>query len=240
MPSTPLDQDCAHEDLSALIARAAPFADLPSPVLKFLSDISERHSYAAGETVFSFGQNDGAEFFLVASGRLKAAVPDSAGGAMVVEDILEGQFFGLAEAAAGGENARAEKATLTAETDAEVVAVDVQGFRGIVAQRPSLTRNLMQHFARALVAGAGAAVPAESSPEQRIFAALMRHVERDPVHGDWRIGKMPKHREIAEASGVEEAAAAAAIALLIQEGVARREYPGLVIEDMARFGRLAA
>jgi hypothetical protein len=98
----------------------------------------------------------------------------------------------------------------------------------------------MHYFARAIAAGSSRAPQADASPERRVFAALMRYIERDAVKGDWRIPKMPKHRELAEASGVDEAAAAAAIAHLIQEGVARREYPGLVIEDMTRFGRFAA
>jgi hypothetical protein len=51
---------------------------------------------------------------------------------------------------------------------------------------------------------------------------------------------MPKHRELAERAGADEAAAASAVAQLIQQGVARREYPGLVIADMAGLARLAS
>lgn len=237
MPATPLAVDISDDDLPALLARAEPFADLPPAALEAISDASQRRRYAAGEAVFALGQHDGSEFFFVAAGRLKAVSPDRAGGAMIVDQIREGQFFGLADAIAGWDPARAEMATLTAETDAEVLSVDSVRFREIVAQRPSLTRNLMNVFARALAAGQP--VGAESSPERRIFCALMKRIERDAVTGAWRIARMPKHREIADESGVDEQAAAAAVALLIQDGVARREYPGLVIEDMARFARLA-
>ncbi len=50
---------------------------------------------------------------------------------------------------------------------------------------------------------------------------------------------MPKHRELADEAGVEEALTAGAVASLIQQGVARRDYPGLVINDMARLNELA-
>ncbi|MEQ1932096.1 MAG: Crp/Fnr family transcriptional regulator [Parvularculaceae bacterium] len=229
----------SDNDNAVLIRRAPIFTELPQSVLDALSEISTRKSYRQGEPVFALGQFDGAEFYFVAAGRLKAAVADAAG-AMLFEDILAGQFFALAEAVAGFENSRAEKTTLTAEEDSEVLSLDAAAFAAIVTQRPSLTRNLMLHFARALATGAMTAAPAEATAERRVFAALMRYVERDAVKGDWRIPRMPKHREIAEASGVDESSAAAAIALLIQEGVARREYPGLVIDDIARFGRFAA
>jgi CRP-like cAMP-binding protein len=239
MSATPLAVEACEFDFSGRLARATPFADLPPAALKAISDIAQFRRYAAGEPVFALGQHDGSEFFYVASGRLKAAAPDRDGGAMIVDEICEGHFFGLADAIAEGDTARAELATLTAETDAEVVSIDAALFRQVVAQRPSLTRNLMFYFARALAAGAGQAPAAESSPERRIFCALMKRIKRDAVSGDWRIARMPKHREIADESGVDEHVAAAAIALLIQDGVARREYPGLVIADMGRFAKLA-
>lgn len=239
MSATPLAFESQEPDLSAQLSRAEPFADLPPAALKSISDISRSRRYAAGEPVFALGQHDGADFYFVASGRLRAATPDPAGGAMIFDEISEGQFFGLADAVAGDGASRAEMSTLTVEADAEVLSIDAALFRQVVAQRPSLTRNLMHHFARALAQAASHSGPAETSPERRVFAALMRRVERDAVTGVWRVGKMPKHREISDESGVDEHVAAAAVALLIQDGVARREYPGLVIDDMARFARLA-
>jgi len=235
-PLTPLSND---EDMVALVRRAALFADLPESVLTAIAEISGRRFYRQGEPVFALGQFDGAEFFFVATGRLKASIADAAG-AMLFEDVCAGQFFALAEAVAALENSRAHKATLTAEEDSEVLSVDAAAFLEIVAQRPSLTRKLMQHFAQALATGVIQGAPSETTPERRVFAVLMRYIERDAANGDWRIPKMPKHRELAEASGVDEPSAAAAIALLIQEGVAKRDYPGLVIADMNRFGKLAA
>ena len=69
---------------------------------------------------------------------------------------------------------------------------------------------------------------------------LLECVARDPLSGVWRIEKMPKHRELADRAGVDEASAAGAVASLIQEGVAQRDYPGLVINDMSRLNTLAS
>ena len=60
------------------------------------------------------------------------------------------------------------------------------------------------------------------------------------MSGGFCIKRMPKHRELADEAGVEESFAANAVATLIQEGVARREYPGLLIDDMSRLNQLAS
>ena len=158
---------------------------------------------------------------------------------MVIERLNPGQVFGLAAAVAAAEDS-AGAVTMTAEEDTSLVAIDAAAFRELVAQRPTLTRALMQHFARALSGAPLASVAADLSPERRVFAALLEFIERDAVRGDWRIPKMPKHRELAERADVEESIAAAAVAQLIQDNIARRDYPGLVIENMTQLNRLAS
>lgn len=239
MSATPILSDPGREDFSETLKTVAPFNTLPDAVLEAVSEISELRSYLAGEVVFALGQFDGSEFFLVRSGRLRASCADAESGSMLFEDFGKGQLFGLAEAVASDENPRAGALTLAVEEDADLIAIDAAGFRAIVGQRPSLTRSLMQYFAAALVRASSPA-PAESSAERRVFAALIEYVERDAVSGDWRVPKMPKHRELAEKAGADETAAASAVAQLIQQGVARRDYPGLVIADMAGLTRLAS
>ena len=240
MSATPLASEPQKDDLSAALAAAAPFAELPQPVLKAIADIAIARSFAPGETIVSFGQYDGGEFYFVRSGRLKAALADLTGGSMLIEEVSAGEFFGLADAVADDAAAKAERLTLTAETQSSVIAIESAPFRTIVAQRPSLTRSLMHFFARSLSAYGMQDTHTGESPVRRVFAALMEHVERDAVTGEWRIARMPKHRELAEAAGADEAIAASAVAQLIQDGVAHRDYPGLVIADMAEFSRLAS
>jgi CRP-like cAMP-binding protein len=223
---------------AAAIAVAAPFDDLPEQVIASLAKAASFRAYAAGETIFAMGQFDGSEFLIVRSGRIKAAQADPKTGAMLFDETSAGEIYGLAGAVAGADPARLSGVSITAEHDCEIVAVDAEALRDVAAQRPSLTRNLMVYFARRL-AGDARASAEEASPERRVYAALAAFVERDAVNADWRIARMPKHRELADRAGVEEADAASAVAKLIQSGVARRNYPGLIIDDMAKLNRLA-
>jgi CRP-like cAMP-binding protein len=224
----------------ALIETFKPFASLPPAVKKAITDISQTRNYDAGETLFALGQFDGAEFLLIAAGELKVSRMDAKTGSMHVNAYAAGQAFGLAAAVSEFDNHEAEQLTMAVEPGSRIMLIDAAGFRDIVVQRPSLTKNLMQHFAAKLAQGGEHVAEEDLSPERRVYAALMEMTERDPVSGDFRILKMPKHREIAERAGVEEPFAAQAIAQIIQDGVARRDYPGMVICDMTEFSRLAS
>ncbi|MFZ5618417.1 MAG: Crp/Fnr family transcriptional regulator [Pseudomonadota bacterium] len=220
------------------ISSTQPFHDISGEAVAALAEAASVKSYAAGATVFAMGQYDGSEFLIVRSGRLKVSHADAKTGAMLFENVQAGEMFGLAIAAAGGDAARLAGVSLSAERDSEIVAVDAEVLRDLAGTRPSLARNLMLYFARQL---SGEARPAaeESSPERRVYAALAAYVERDAVNADWRIPRMPKHRELADRADVEETHAASAVAKLIQSGVARRNYPGLIIDDIAQLNRLA-
>ncbi len=230
----------ADDDAAGLIARVPPFCDLPSEALRAVADAAEIRRYSRGETIYALGQYDGGEVIALVEGAMKITRADLQSGAMVMDLVSALETFGLADAVAGGGRGEEEGLTLTCEDDAVLVSIEVDAFRLIVAQRPSLTRNLMQHFAETLSRARLGVVSPETSPERRVYAALLEYVERDPVSADWRVKKMPKHRELAEKTGVSEAVVAAAVAQIIQDDVARRDYPGLVIADMARLNRLAS
>lgn len=224
-------------EAKAVLAAAPLFADAPPAALNAIAAASVEKNIRAGETLFTVGQYDGQEFFYVASGRMKIARA-SADGAMLIEWAGAGEFYGLAAAVCGTVESSSSTATMTADKDAHVVCIDSAAFRAVVSQRPTLTKMLMQHFAAALVA-APKWREDDAAPERRIFAALLEHVERDAKSGEWRVARMPKHRELAEKAGTEEADVAAAVARLIQDGAARRDYPGLVIVDIQSLSRLA-
>lgn len=238
MLANPLSLSNSVETSAADAIRSAlPFKDLPDQVIAALAEASSVRNYAAGETVFAMGQFDGSEFLIVRSGKVKAAHSDRNSGAMLIEELSSGAIFGLPSAVLGDEERQTAGVSLTAERDSEVVAVDSEILREIASQRPTVARNLMIYFAKRLLGGARAA--GEELPERRVYAALAAYIERDAVAGDWRIPKMPKHRELADRADVEEAEAASAVAKLIQSGIARRNYPGLIIDDMAQLNRLS-
>ena len=238
MPANPQQAiDDADAGAPAAIAGASPFLDLPDQVIASLAEASSVRRYSAGETVFAIGQFDGSEFLVVGSGRLQVAYTDQKSGSMLIEHFQAGDVFGLAYAILGDDMRAPAGVSLTAERDCEVVAVDAAALRLIVSQRPSLTRNMMLYFARKVLGDER--VSEENSPERRVFAALSALAERDAATSEWRIARMPKHRELADRANVGEADAANAVAKLIQSGVARRNYPGLIIDDMTQLGRMA-
>ena len=232
----------AHKDESQAqaLSRIAPFEDLPEAVLSILSEKSETRFYSAGQTVFSLGQYDGAEFLVVLSGALRISLTDGATGAMLIEEAPQGSVFGLEIAMADPDPSMFQQIAVTAEKDCNVAVIDAAEFKSLAAGRPSLMRNIAVYLASQLVTQRFRAMSAHAAPEQRVYAVLLECIERDPVSGVWRIEKMPKHRELADRAGVDEAAAAGAVAVLIQEGVAQRDYPGLIVNDMARLNRLAS
>lgn len=71
----------------------------------------------------------------------------------------------------------------------------------------------------------------EAHRDLRIYRHLISLAERDGEKSVIR--EMPRHSQLAEQCGVTDRDAAAAVALLIEKGIVRRDYPSLVIEDMA-------
>ena len=213
------------------------FQDLPDAIVDAVAEQATLRRLGRGETIFSPGQFDGAELLFLSAGSLKATRAAPANGSMVVEKIAAGSFFALELGVLALDPARYADVTLSAEDPSEVAFIDAEAFRALVAQRPLLARALLLHFA-ALAVGAGAAAT-ETAPDRRVFAAIAGLVRRDAVAAAWRIEKMPKHRDLADIANVAEHEAAEAVARLIASGVARRDYPGLVIDDMAQLNRLA-
>ncbi len=239
LKSVEIEDGDIEQSVAALIEKIPPFEDLPQPVRAALAAAADRRRYNTGQTVFSTGQYDGAEFFVVIAGRLKVTVIEADTGAMLIEEFGVNSVFGLELAMSARGADVIQKMAVTAETDLELVAFETDAFRTLAAQRPSLMKNLAFCFADALATTRFKANATQSAPEQRVYSALLEHIERDAVTGAWLIAKMPKHRELAEQAGVDETVAAAAVASLIQEAIAHRQYPGLVIEDMARLNQLA-
>ena len=228
-----------EDSVEEALQRAPLFRDLPPVVLKRLRESSERRHYEAGQTVFSLGQYDGSEFFVILSGLLRLNIVHADSGEMVIEDFEARSIFGLEAALCEESEDICRSLAVSAHQDLEVLALDMDSFRKLAGARPSLMRNIAGYLARETVSLRYKTPPAKAAPEQRVFAALLDFVEHEPSSGAWRIERMPKHRELAEIAGVDEPLAAGAVASLIQGGVAQRDYPGLIINDIRRLNELS-
>ncbi len=239
MSATTIISTVEERDFSDALAVFPVFQDLPDAVIDSICKNSDRRHYDAGHTVFATGQFDGGEFFVVVSGRMRCSIIDAESGAMMIEDIGEGSIFGLELSMSETAVDKYEGISAMAEDELVIIAVDASAFRELAGQRPSLMRNIAAYFAAELAVARFDPVKTEAAPHQRVYTALLQFVERDAATGQWRIAHMPKHRQLADQAGVEEAVTADAVASLIQEGVAQREYPGLVINDINRLNELA-
>ncbi|MHA7871146.1 MAG: Crp/Fnr family transcriptional regulator [Hyphococcus sp.] len=232
----PVEED---RDVAGALTALPIFKDLPEAVVQSISQNSDLRVYEPGHTVFSAGHFDGGEFFAVVSGVMKVSFTDPQTGSMIIEELKEEDIFGLELALCDVLLEDCERFSATAVETLKLVAVDAEQFRSLAGQRPSLMRNIAMFLAGQLSAQRFSAARAGAAPHQRVYAALLHFVERDAMTGQWRIQRMPKHRELADQAGVDETVTADAVASLIQEGVAQRDYPGMIINDMSRLNELA-
>jgi len=215
------------------------FSDLPSAVMDVICANCDHRQYDAGHTVYAAGNFDASEFFVVISGRARISRIAPKTGAVVIEDIEAGSVFGLELAVLEFEGEAVQTVSVTAEEDLSLIVFDAEAFRVLASQRPSLMRNVAMFFAQELSDTRLKMTFSEPAPHQRVYTALLNFVKRDMTTGQWRIQQMPKHRQLADQAGVEEAVTADAVATLIQDGIAERDYPGMVINDISRLNELA-
>ncbi len=225
--------------MSSVIAAVKPFAGLSDAILSAVGETAVVRRYAAGQSVYAMGQFDGGEIFIVAKGLMRVSVIDAGTGSVVVDDLGPNSTFAIDLAFCDPESSVFSRLSITAEEDLKLVFIDSEALRGLAGQRPSLMRNIAHFFAEDLGARRFNATAAQAAPQQRVYSQLIKYVERDEITGCWRVPQMPKHRELADLANVDENVAAAAVATLIQEGIAQRDYPGLVVNDMTRLHELA-
>ncbi|MEM9705333.1 MAG: Crp/Fnr family transcriptional regulator [Pseudomonadota bacterium] len=221
-------------EIDARLRELPLFAEAPEKAIAAVAEVAERRLYAPGETVYAIGQYDGEEAIFVVDGAVNATYPDRSQGAVIMESWSAGRIFGADAAVIEETPPGAIALTVVAETAAEIITVPCDALRSIIAQRPSLTRLFMLHFARMLHERPVALEPDQPTPERKIIDRLATLAEHDPLGGFWRIARMPKHRELAGETDTDETTVANVVAGLIHKGVARRDYPGLIISDMRK------
>ncbi|MEM6414591.1 MAG: cyclic nucleotide-binding domain-containing protein [Pseudomonadota bacterium] len=213
------------------------FSDIDEDCIQNLKELASLRSYNAGETIAAADQFDGSEFLLLLCGNIDVATLDLHTGAMFLDQIVAPDTIGLAQSIADSLSADNETGlTLTASSEVTVAAIEVSSFLDLVKEEPCLSYSLMKSFARRLARRPRTIDPQVAS-DQRIFAILCEQV--DYLDGHWRISPMPKHRDLAELAQVSEEEAAAAVAKLIRDGVASRDYPSLIVNDIEAMKRLA-
>ncbi len=216
-----------------------PFELLTDRVISAIEEAMDFRTYKSGETIASLNQYEGESFFIVAAGSLKITIANPITNEMMISTINAGDAFGLDVVLADCDIEICKNIGINADSDVSVWIVDAHAFRQLIHDRPSLAKTLLFFLAKDTVKARYSHVELKSAPEQRVYSKLLENIQRNDITGFWHIETMPKHRELANLANVEEVDAARAVAYLIQEKIAQRNYPGLIIVDMEALNHLA-
>ncbi|MFN4353594.1 Crp/Fnr family transcriptional regulator [Parvibaculum sp.] len=224
------------------LAGIAILSALPPRELALLAAECDWRGVERGEILLNLdqgGELDGVTF--VVAGSVRLARGSGAAGRIFYTDVnAGGQFgemalFGVAE----------EGLSAVAREDGLVATLSSDRFIELLSREESVSRALLCQYAR-LLRAREVAVTAESGATegtgaQRLYGELLALAEphRNGEGQDClRIARLPRHRELAARVDTTEETVARAIAELVRDGIALRDYPGLVVADEARLRAL--
>lgn len=152
-------------------------SDLALPRVPLFSDLSREAFIAltegmvlqrarAGETVLQEGEA-GSSFFVVAGGTLVVTKRDDRGERVRLARLAEGDFFGEMAILSGA----ARLATVTAETDAELLEIRAEVLVELAGRHPHVATSLRRFYRQRLLANAMAVSP--------VFRPLSREDRRE-------------------------------------------------------------
>ncbi|HAC57261.1 MAG TPA: hypothetical protein DCF73_02770 [Rhodobiaceae bacterium] len=211
--------------------------------LALLAAECEWRSVEQGEILFNIDQGgdfDGVTFVVAGSVRLARGI--GAAGRIFYTDVNAGGQFG--EMAAFG--VAEEGISAVAREDGMVATLSGKRFVELLSREESVSRALLCQYAQRLRAREMSGGPAErgateGTGAQRIYGELLALAEpqlSDDGRDCLRIARLPRHRELAARVDTTEEVVARAIAELVREGIALRDYPGLIVADEARLRAL--
>jgi CRP-like cAMP-binding protein len=146
------------------------FSDLDREAFLELTAAMELHRVSKGQAVIREGE-EGASFFVVASGQFAVAKRDDSGRAIPLARLGAGDFFGEMALLSGASRA----ATVTAEEEGEVLEFRAEVLLDVAGRHPHLAQSLRRFYRQRLLGNAMAASPI-FRPFQRVERKLI--VER--------------------------------------------------------------
>lgn len=204
--------------VSSLIADHSLLCALSARARERLASLAHPRSLTAGE---ASATNEGEDLLIfITRGTVRASALVQ--GRIVFTDAGPGDVLGLLDALAGREQM---PVALLALDDVEAFTLPAAAAVAAIGASAGAAMSLARRFAGLLDDRTAVA-----DPLQRVYRDLLRAAKPLGETG-WTIDPMPRHREVALRAGVAEEEAAAAIANLVRNGIVRRRYPALDIED---------
>jgi|GEM_PF-6250675 len=240
MPSahrhTPAVSSVARETADAVpIAAVGCFAGLAHEDLLELSDACRHVTFGPGDVVGGPAAGE-AMVALVVAGCVRVSLPPDREGEVAFHDVPGGALFGHLEALAD----ETPRISAVATAPATILMMPADVFRTTIERHPQIALHLMRDHARATLSDTPRAPAEPGASNQGLYAELLRLAEDDPsTPGHMVISRLPRHRELAEWTGLPEAEIAASLAGLVKTGCAERQYPGLTILDADKLRKMA-
>ncbi len=184
---------------SAVFRRVSLFADLGSNELAALARVATHRRYAAGAPILREAEQ-GDLVFVLLTGEVKVFVDSPDGREVVLTHLQSGDFFGEMALFEG----EARSASVTAQTDCELVALAREDFLAVLAHDFTLTKKILKTLSARL---RRANDVIESLAHQDVGGRLARYLVRladesgrPAVDGFFAVHR-PTHQEIANSIG---------------------------------------
>ncbi len=214
------------------------FVDLPIPVLEKIATASERRTILANETLYTIGQYDAFECIAICTGSVRITRASRINGDMSIEVVEAGGVIGL-DMVLGDNRDVGSAIAIEAIEETSFIGIESDALLEAISNSVEANAGLVRYFAGVSIKHSFGEADAIGA-QRRIFSALLALVERAELPtGGYYIAEMPKHRELAEIAGVTDVEAAEAVATLLRQGIATRDYPGLKIENYLALEKLA-
>ena len=152
----PAEVDLSGEEArpDARLPRVPLFSDLGAEAFVALTEGLSVVRLVAGETVITEG-DDGTDFYVVATGRLRVTRRDETGAPVVLAHLADGDFFGERALLSGAPRS----ATVLAEAPSELLVIRAEVLRSLAGRHPHLAASLRRFCRQRLLANALALSP---------------------------------------------------------------------------------
>ncbi|MGD1933690.1 MAG: Crp/Fnr family transcriptional regulator [Candidatus Phaeomarinobacter sp.] len=234
----PTDQRTPPVDEASLADRLrgiACFNGVANTTLDTLSKACRALSYAAGDIIGGPAAGEAMIAFVV-SGTARISMPPDRHGDVTFSDVGMGGLFGHLEALAQEQ----PRLSAVALGDCDIIILPADDFRVLIEANPSIALHILKTQALDAMSESPRVPPQPGSGSYKLYAELLRMAElsQDDT-GTLLISKLPRHRQLADWTGLSEADVAGSLAELVKSGCAERRYPGLAILDADKLRQLA-
>ncbi len=203
---------------------------LPEDMRKQIAEESVYRKLEAGEVLYTIGQYDVFECYLIVEGSLKTTYACQNTGELKIKNSTVGDLIGF-DLGIADQQKIAARMGLETDDACTLICIETEQLVNAFLGHEDNMKSLIHYYAQQSVNEFSKELQGAVA-SKRVYTVLAGLAENDPADpGVWSIPEMPKHRELAELCGVTDVEAAEAVAMILRQDIAERAYPGLLIKN---------